>query len=90
MNYEWDDAKSEINRRKHGIAFEAIEDFDWSSAFILPDERFDYGEDRWLAIGMIGSRLYAVTVTIRGDRIRVVSLRRAEPKERRLYHEQSR
>jgi len=67
-----------------------MEDFDWSTAFVVPDERFDYGEDRWLAIGSIGSRLHSLTFTIRGDRIRVISLRVAEPKERRLYHEQSR
>jgi uncharacterized DUF497 family protein len=67
-----------------------IEDFDWSSAFVDSDERFEYGEERWFAIGMIGSRLHALTFAIRGDRIRVISLRTAEPKERRLYHEQSR
>ena len=90
MDYEWDETKSAANVRKHGVGFAVIEDFDWQTAFILPDERFDYDEDRWLAIGMIGSRLYAVTYTIRGDRIRVISLRKAEAKERRLYHEQSR
>ncbi len=90
MDYEWDDAKSAVNMRKHGVPFAVIEDFDWSSAFVVPDERFDYDEDRWLAIGMIGSRLHALSYTIRGDRIRVISLRRAEPNERKLYHEQKR
>ena len=90
MQYEWDEAKAAANIRNHGVAFTAIEDFDWSTAFVLPDERFDYNEDRWLAIGMIGSRLHAVSFTIRGDRIRIISLRRAEPREKRLYHEQSR
>ena len=90
MTYEWDDAKSASNVRKHGVAFEAIEEFDWSTALVVPDERFDYDEDRWFAIGMIGSRLHAVTFTMRRDRIRIISLRIAEPKERRLYHEQKR
>jgi uncharacterized DUF497 family protein len=90
MEYEWDDAKAAANLRKHGVAFATIEDFDWSNAFVVSDERFDYGEERWLAIGMIGSRLHSLTFAIRGDRIRVISLRVAEPKERRLYHEQSR
>ncbi len=90
MEYEWDEAKSVANLRKHKVAFEAIEGFDWSTAFVVPDERFDYREDRWFAIGMIENRLYSLTFTIRGDRIRVISLRVAEPAERRLYHEQSR
>ena len=90
MEYEWDDAKAAANLHMHGVAFAAVENFDWSTAFVVPDERFDYGEDRWLAIGMIGSRLHSMTFTIRGDRIRVISLRVAEPKERRLYHEQRR
>jgi uncharacterized protein len=90
MEYEWDDAKSASHARKHGVAFEAIEEFDWLTALIVPDERFDYEEDRWFAIGMIGSRLYSVTFTFRTDRIRIISLRIAEPKERRFYHEQSR
>jgi uncharacterized DUF497 family protein len=90
MEYEWDGAKSASNVRKHGVAFEAIEEFDWSTALVVPDERFDYDEDRWFAIGMIANRLHAVTFTMRGDRIRIISLRIAEPKERRLYHEQKR
>jgi uncharacterized DUF497 family protein len=90
MEYEWDDAKAAANLRRHGASFSLMEDFDWSTAFVIPDERFDYDEDRWFAIGMIGNRLHSVSFTIRGDRIRVISLRVAEPKERRLYHEQSR
>lgn len=90
MEYEWDEAKSAANLRKHKVTFEAIEGFDWSTALVVSDDRFDYGEDRWFAIGMIENRLYSLTFTIRGDRIRVISLRVAEPAERRLYHEQSR
>jgi uncharacterized protein len=90
MEYDWNDAKAKANLHKHGVAFEIIEDFDWTTAFVVADERFDYGEERRLAIGMIGSRLYALVFTIRKDRIRVISLRRAKLKERKLYHEQNR
>ena len=90
MEYEWDEAKSAANLRKHRIAFDAVEGFDWSTALVVADERFDYNEDRWFAIGLIENRLYSITFTIRGDRIRIISLRAAEPRERRLYHEQAR
>jgi uncharacterized protein len=90
MQYEWDAAKAAANLRKHGIAFDTIEDFEWASAFVVADDRFDYGEKRWLAIGMIGSRLHSMVFTIRKDRICVISLRRAKLKERKLYHEEDR
>jgi len=89
MEYEWDPRKAAANRRKHGIAFDLIEDFDWNSALVVPDERRDYGESRWLALGMIGHRLYSLAFTIRGDRIRLISLRTASRTERTLYREQS-
>jgi uncharacterized DUF497 family protein len=89
MEYEWDPRKAAANRRKHGIDFSIIEDFDWGTALILPDNRRDYGEPRWLAIGMINRRLHSLAFTIRGDRIRLISLRTAGRKERMLYREQS-
>jgi uncharacterized protein len=90
MEYEWDDAKNATNLHKHGVDFKIVEDFDWTTAFVIADERFDYGEERRLAIGMIGSRIHVLVFTIRKDRIRVISLRRAKVNERKLYHEQNR
>jgi uncharacterized protein len=90
MEYEWDDAKAEANLHKHGVAFDIVEEFDWTSAFVVADERFGYGEERRLAIGMIGTRLHSLVFTIREDRIRVISLRTAKLKERKIYHEQNR
>lgn len=89
MDYEWDSRKAAANRRKHGVAFGIIEDFDWDTALVIPDDRRDYGEPRWLALGMIGNRLYSLAFTIRGDRIRLISLRAASRTERTLYNEQS-
>jgi uncharacterized DUF497 family protein len=88
MEYEWDDAKAAANLRKHGVSFAIIDDFDWTTALVVADDRYAYGESRWLAIGMIGKRLHALAFTIRGNRIRVISLRAASRKERRLYDEQ--
>ncbi|TMJ30952.1 MAG: BrnT family toxin [Alphaproteobacteria bacterium] len=90
MEYEWDDAKYAANLHKHGVSFEMVENFDWTTAFVVADERFEYGEERRFAIGMIGSRIHVLVFTIRKDRIRVISLRKAKLKERKLYHEQNR
>ena len=83
--YEWDDAKNEANKLKHGIGFEAIEGFDWSSAITLVDDRFDYGEIRRLAYGRIGSMDCAVVFVVRRERVRVISLRRVHAKEMKRH-----
>jgi uncharacterized protein len=89
MRYEWDAKKSISNLRKHGLSFEAVEEFYWETAIVLPDERFAYGEERWLALGLIGERLHSLAFTIRDECIRIISLRVAGQKERRLWDEQN-
>ena len=81
--YEWDEAKRESNIRKHGVDFHAMSAFEWEEAV----ERFDdrHGEARWIAIGFIGLRLHVVAYTVRGDVVRVISLRKAQPREMRDY-----
>ena len=88
MDYEWDARKAAANWQKHGVAFRIIENFDWTTALVITDDRRDYGEQRWLALGMIDKRLYALAFTIRGNRIRLIRLRPAGRKERTLYREQ--
>ena len=53
------------------------------------DDREDYGEERFILIGMAGDRLLVVAYTTRGERTRLISARSAEPFERRQYHEQN-
>jgi hypothetical protein len=51
------------------------------------DDREDYGEDRYVIIGMVNNHLLCVAYTMRGEAIRIISARGAEPHERRQYHE---
>jgi len=60
-----------------------------TQALVVPDDRLDYGETRWLALGLIGKQLFSLAFTLRDDRIRVISLRRASRKERKLYDGQN-
>jgi uncharacterized protein len=53
------------------------------------DEREPYGEDRYVILGMVENRLLYVAYTMRGDKIRLISARGAEPHERRQYHEEN-
>jgi uncharacterized DUF497 family protein len=86
LQFEWDEGKRQANLKKHGIDFAvAIEKFDWSLADIFLDERWDYGEQRFGALGFIGNRLHKVVFTQRGSLIRIINLRKANARERKKY-----
>ena len=86
--FQWDDAKAALNVAAHGVTFEAAR-LVFADAFAIDwrDEREDYGEDRYSIIGAVEQNLLYVAYTMRGDAIRIISARGAEPHERRRYHE---
>lgn len=89
--FEWDPEKAEENWREHEIRFShAIEAFDDPNLISRPDDRYDYGEERWRTIGMTSDLLLVIVAhTFRGEDdsevIRLISARRAKPHEWRLY-----
>jgi uncharacterized DUF497 family protein len=90
-DYQWDDAKGASNYAKHGVTFQVARDvFKDPFAIEFIDDREDYGEDRFVLIGTVGQRFLTVVYTMRGDRIRLISARGAEPLEARQYHEENR
>lgn len=89
-DFEWDDAKAAANLARHGVSFEqACDAFDDPFAIEFVDDREDYGEQRLILFGMVQSRLLVVAYTLRGDKVRIISAREAEPNERRKYHEEN-
>ena len=88
--FEWSDQKAVENFVNHGITFEtAREAFKDPFAIELVDDREDHGEDRYGLVAMVEDRLLYVAYTLRGDCIRIISARGAEPRERRQYHEEN-
>jgi uncharacterized DUF497 family protein len=86
--FEWDAVKAAQNEAIHGVTFEMARDvFKDPFAIELLDDREDFGEDRYVIIGMVSNRLLFVAYTMRGEAIRIISARGAEPHERRQYHE---
>ena len=83
MQYEWDEAKSEANVAAGRPGFEAIEDFEWDTALVTRSDR--HSEIRWAATSYIGIRIYRVVYTERGNKKRIISLRRAGTQEMRDY-----
>jgi len=87
MDFEWDPGKAEANRRKHGVDFaDVVGVFEDPYALSRPDP-FP-AEERVATLGrdLLG-RLIVVVWTWRGEAIRLISARRATPRERRRYAE---
>jgi uncharacterized DUF497 family protein len=85
--FTWDENKGAANLRKHGVDFLIVEQFEFDTAIVVIDDRKDYGEIRYRALGMIGARLHALVFTARGGQTGVISLRRANARERQNYAE---
>ena len=88
MKFEWDDEKSEANRKnpKRGFGFDEVTPvFLDPFRFTFLDDRFAYGEERWSTFGEIEGRLFNVIYTMRGDSIRIISARKANKRERKQY-----
>ena len=81
MKIEFDPAKSEKNIRERAIIFDLAVNFKLETAKIWQDTRNDYGEKRFIALGHIEKRLFSMVFTIRGDILRIISLRKANNKE---------
>jgi uncharacterized protein len=92
VQFTWDERKNQINKQKHGISFEtAVLAFDDANQVSRPDRTVD-GELRWQTLGMINGihvLLVAHTLSESSDEevIRIISARKATPRERRVYAE---
>ena len=80
---EFDPGKDAINIEKHGISLERASDM--MIAAFVEDHRHDYGETRIRAFGKIDGIDHCLVYALRGEHIRVISLRRAHSKEMKRY-----
>lgn len=84
--FEWDPHKSERCFNERGVDFAyATAVFRDLMPLVYLDERFVYGEQRYQIIGMIEHRVFVVAFTIRDNRIRIISARKANQREKKLY-----
>ncbi|MGA3082541.1 MAG: BrnT family toxin [Terracidiphilus sp.] len=98
FQFEWDQAKNLSNRRKHGVSFEEAAQVFRDPLYLSWKERVQDGEERWQAFGRVeGLSLLIVAHTIREELedgseievVRILSARRAEPRERRRYEKEN-
>jgi len=84
-HFSYDPAKSERNIALRGLSFELVSEFEWETSLIAEDIRHDYAEKRYQALGFIGLKLHMLVFTLRAELIHVISLRRANQRERKKY-----
>jgi uncharacterized protein len=81
----FDPAKDTVNRAKHSVSLALAEALFAGPHVIIADDRFDYGEVRNVAFGLINGRLFACVFADRGAERRVISLRKANKREVKRY-----
>ncbi|MBI4516309.1 MAG: BrnT family toxin [Deltaproteobacteria bacterium] len=81
MRFEWDEAKRRANLRKHAIDFAGVDALFDGLTLTVADDRLDYGEARFLTVGLLEGRTAVVAHTERGDTIRILSVRKATKHE---------
>lgn len=86
MQIEFDATKDAANQRKHsGVSLALANELEWDTLQCKQDTRHNYGEPRMAGYAFIGQRLYGVVFVDRGEVRRVISLRKANPREVKAY-----
>ena len=85
MELEWDDRKNRLNIAKHGIDFADAWRIFAKSMLIRQDTRKEYRETRWIALGDLKGIIVVLVFTIRGEKTRIISIRKGNKHERQIY-----
>jgi uncharacterized protein len=85
MRFEWDEAKRQSNRQKHNLDFADAKLIFDGPIFTFEDDRFDYGEDRFITFGLLQDVVVVIAHTERNEVVRIISMRRATKYEQTLY-----
>jgi uncharacterized protein len=87
LEFEWDEAKAKINLEKHGVSFFTAAAIFLNERLERVDDREDYGEVRWIALGRVDIEVYRVVYTWRAENlVRIISAQRASKNEEEIYY----
>jgi uncharacterized DUF497 family protein len=90
LEFEWDEAKARANLRKHGVSFLTAAAIFSNQRLERMDDREDYGEPRWIALGWVGMEVFRVVFTWRGEKlVRIVSAQKASKEEYEIYYRET-
>ena len=85
MEYEWDKAKNRSNFAKHGLKFEDAEQVFSGPCVTFEDDRFDYGEERLITLGLLAGRVVGIAHAPRDEGTRITSMRTGNRREQQIY-----
>jgi uncharacterized DUF497 family protein len=89
MRFEWDPEKRRTNIHKHGIDFKHAAEIFSSDIITIVDDRFDYGEQRFISLGLFRGLVIVVAHTEDAGLVRIISARKAAKYEQRIFFERS-
>jgi uncharacterized protein len=87
MELEWDEAKRQDALRERGLDFADVVRFRFELQYTIQDNRTEYGEPRFFSTGYLGGRLCVLCWTLRDDKMRIISLRKANEREQKKYRD---
>ncbi|MBB1073085.1 BrnT family toxin [Rhodoferax sp. 4810] len=87
MDISYDPAKNARNIAERGLSFDRVAAFDFKTALFVVDNRYDYGEVRYRALGKMNGRVHALVFVENPTGIRVISFRKANKREVKYYEE---
>ena len=85
MKFTWDEPKRQSNLKKHSLDFCNAENVFAGPTFTFEDNRQNYGEQRWVTLGLFGLRVVIIVHTETDDEIRIISMREANNNEQSLF-----
>ena len=87
MKFTWDETKRRSNLIKHGLDFATAHRVFTGPTFSIPDNRFDYGEERFVTIGLLDAKVVVIVHAETPDEIRVISMRKGTANEQEIFFE---
>ena len=85
MQFIWHEPKRQTNLQKHGMDFADAERVFTGPTFTFEDDREDYGEQRWVTLGLLGMNVVVIVHTETAEEIWVISMREADKDEQLLF-----
>ena len=85
MHFTWNESKRQVTLQRRGLDFAQAEQVFVGPTFTFEDDREEYGEQRWVTLGLLNGIVVVIVHTETVDEIRVISMRKAEKDEQRLF-----
>lgn len=85
MRFSWHEPKRQLTLKKRGLDFAEAEQVFMGATFTFEDDRQNYGEQRWVSIGLLREKVVVIVHTESTEEIRIISMREANENEQLLF-----